>query len=468
MRVSEVRTRLQPIGDLCVDVGTGRVTLEARPLDVGRIGEHAEGDVIVDLVGSAGSGNVVFLTEAGAQQDVLNGAFAVTGIEQRGVRVDLAVGAHEVGAGHGAGLGGALTSGRNCHAGNVVGHLVAQTVAAETTGSIAGVVKEVGGSKCGGRGGIACQAGGIGALAVINVVVNGLPCELVHLGSAAVTDLLESAVGADGVDTGTGLEGNLRLALLTALGGHEDDTVRTAGSVQSRRGGILQNSDALDIVPVDGRKDVGTLNGGRTVDDDEGVGVVRGGGADTTDTDTHIQTGLTVDDRSLKTRNLAFQSAGNGTLSLDDDVLLIDRRDGTGQILFLRGTIGDIDELVEHLGVIGECNVYDGTGTGNNFLVCESDAREDKGSSGPDIQAIGSIQVCHRSGGGALDEDAHARDRFTLSIRHLTGDGVLGECLRTDEECKRSNNETFYHKKNLKNGNRLVLLKFLFYNLNGT
>ena len=431
VRVGEIGAGLQPVGNLGVDVGTGRITLEAGPLDVGRIGQHAEGDMVVDLVGGAGSGDVVLLAEAGSQQDVSDGTFTVAVIEQLGVGVDLAISAHEVGAGHRSRSGGTGTRRGNRHAGNIVEHLVAQTVAAETTGRIAGIVKEVGGSKLGGGGGVAFQAGGVAALAVIDVIIDGLPGELVHLARTAVTDLLEAGVGTDGVDTGTGLEGDLRLALLATLGGHEDDTVRTAGTVQGGGGGILQDGDAFDIVPVDGREDVGTLDGGRAVNDDEGVGVVRGGGTDTTDTDTHIQTGLTVDNRGLQTRHLAFQGAGYGTLGLDDDVLIADRRDRTGQVFLLRGTVSDVDEFVEHLRVLGERYVDDGTGPGNNFLVRKSDAREDEGGTGSHIETVVTIQICHGSGRGALDDDTDARNHFALRIRNLTGNGILGECLQS-------------------------------------
>ena len=70
-----------------------------------------------------------------------------------------------------------------------------------------------------------------------------------------------------------------------------------------------------------------------------------------------------------------------------------------------------------------------------------------EGGAGSHIETIGTIQVCHRSGGGVLDKNAHTRNRFSLCIRHLTGNGVLGEGLQSQcQDCKHHNNETFYHK----------------------
>ena len=49
-----------------------------------------------------------------------------------------------------------------------------------------------------------------------------------------------------------GREIDLRLAFHTLLGSDHDDTVRTAGSIDSRSGGILQDVDGLDIGRVQG------------------------------------------------------------------------------------------------------------------------------------------------------------------------------------------------------------------------
>ena len=72
---------------------------------------------------------------------------------------------------------------------------------------------------------------------------------------------------------------------------------------------------------------------------------------------------------------------------------------------------------------------------------------EDKGGTGLHAEAVGTIQVCHRAGSSALDEDTDARDCFTLGIRNLTGHDILGERLQSHgQDCKHHNKESFYHK----------------------
>ena len=71
------------------------------------------------------------------------------------------------------------------------------------------------------------------------------------------------------------------LTHLTLLGGHEDHTIGSTGSVDGTRGSILQHLDTLDVAGVDVVK---TTLDRHTVDDIQRVAVVDR--ADTTHTDT--------------------------------------------------------------------------------------------------------------------------------------------------------------------------------------
>ena len=77
-------------------------------------------------------------------------------------------------------------------------------------------------------------------------------------------DLLEDLLGGDG--TGV-VEGEL--AALTTVGGHEDDTVCTTGTVDGGGGSVLEDVDGLDILGVDHIEADGLRDD--TVDDDERV-----------------------------------------------------------------------------------------------------------------------------------------------------------------------------------------------------
>ena len=72
---------------------------------------------------------------------------------------------------------------------------------------------------------------------------------------------------------------DLRRAFLAALRGHEDDTIRSAGSVEGGRSGILHDREALDVV----RLETGEVGGGKfdVVDEDQRAGV-RAESGDTT------------------------------------------------------------------------------------------------------------------------------------------------------------------------------------------
>ena len=86
---------------------------------------------------------------------------------------------------------------------------------------------------------------------VASVLVVGGGCRLLPTETSAVTDLGLAVVG------------------VTFLGGHEDHTVGGAGSVDSRRGGVLDYGDALDIIRIDILK---VAQG--TVDKDDRAGFV--------------------------------------------------------------------------------------------------------------------------------------------------------------------------------------------------
>ena len=133
----------------------------------------------------------------------------------------------------------------------------------------------------------------------------------------------------------------LDLAGLALLGGHQDHTVGSTGTVDGCRCSILQDIDALDVVGVDAVK-VATCY---TVDDVKRSSVT--GGADTTDVDLVALTRLRGRLGNLYTRGLAlhsFECVGSVQLG---DVITLYLNGGTGQQLFLHGTVTDDDHVFE-------------------------------------------------------------------------------------------------------------------------
>ena len=191
------------------------------------------------LLVSTACGNVVILTEGLLHQNVTVALFP----KERGVRIDLAIDADQVGAAHRRRRVAAGACGRVGCSRHFVSHPVSECVLLEI-GLTSDIVEKVGAGECPGisigmvRVGVVGVRDSIGTYArksctvdTITIgVIDAPPSELIIVGCFGDFSRI---VRADHVVTNPALEGNLGLAGLTGLGGDEDDTVSSTGTVKS-------------------------------------------------------------------------------------------------------------------------------------------------------------------------------------------------------------------------------------------
>ena len=121
--------------------------------------------------------------------------------------------------------------------------------------------------------------------------------------------------------------------------------------------------------------------------------------------------------------------------------------DGTGNVALAGGTITNDNYVVKEQVVLGKLDVNRLLAGDSDFLSGVADAGEDQGGIVRHIECVDTIQIGHRAGRRTLDEHIDTDERFARSVRNLTGDGILGECLHThDQECRQNHHESFGHK----------------------
>ncbi len=267
----------EPFLGLVFGSHASRQTVVVGVFDDTFVAEVAYRTVEVEAFGTAGDREVVFLTETVAVSflgpvigsDVVRAVVVAEG----GGRVELAVGAdHLLACGEGIEL---------------------------VAGTESGIEVRVGLEVC-------AHCGNIFLVVEVTVAESLVSHLSVHGGAlyGAVT------VNLARVATPAGVKGDAGIALLTTLGGDENHTVGTAGTVKSGGGGVLENGHGLDIHSVESgdiaieRHTVNYIKrSGRTVD-----------GTDTADTHFRSGTGLAVGLKHLYTGNITGKrcnSVGN-------------------------------------------------------------------------------------------------------------------------------------------------------------
>ncbi len=149
-------------------------------------------------------------------------------------------------------------------------------------------------------------------------------------------------------------EGHLRFAAATLLGRDDDDAVRGARTIYSRRRGILEHRHALDVVGVDQTEEIAGIARDATalqwyaVEHDQRVvaGIERG---TATDADGGTGCGRSAVGHDLHTGDLTVdQLFGRGDQALVK-VLRLDRRDRSREVAAACGTVTDDHHLIEVL-----------------------------------------------------------------------------------------------------------------------
>ena len=140
----------------------------------------------------------------------------------------------------------------------------------------------------------------------------------------------------------------------TALGGNQDNTVRTTGTIDSRSGSILQYRNRGDIITTN-RVDF-TLKRRTVYNVQRGCTTVDR--TCTTDTDACARTRLTGTINNLNTCHLTLQCVRYVRLSLVGELFALHLFSRTNELCTSRSTITDNHDFVQHLRVFRQINNY--------------------------------------------------------------------------------------------------------------
>ena len=227
-----------------------------------------------------------------------------------------------------------------------------------------------------------------------------------------------------------------RMAGLTLLGGHEDDTVGTAATVDGGCRGVLQNVDRLDVAGVQ-RLNAGSRHEGHTVDHVERLVAL-------------VERTLTADaDRTELTRALVGGDVDTCCLALQGLEGVVHRT--VVQLLFanvdhracdvalLLRTITDDDHLVEQLTVFLQRDVDSRLAGHGHGLRRIADIRNDQTSiAGNPLNGVVTIEVGNGSVGSTFHHDAGTDDRLAAGVDHITchflGIGTRGTHAEKQQE----------------------------------
>ena len=223
-----------------------------------------------------------------------------------------------------------------------------------------------------------------------------------------------------GGDCDGGVEGDAHLAALSFLSGDDDHTVGSAGTVDGRGGGVLQELDALDVIGVH-RADTGCRD---TVHNVQRGSPVHG--ADTTDLD-----------GSRRVRRTAGGDAYAGDLALEGlhrvtDVHFlggahVDDGHGTGEVGLLFSGITGNDDLVKQLAVLFENNIHLRGGPEDFGDI--SHGGELQGASGRNSEGELAILIGYGSDGRPNLNDSRSDEGFSFrGINRSPDSHVLREC----------------------------------------
>ena len=411
MRETHVQAGLEPVVDLALDVGAAGHTLEVGHLDETFLVEVAEGEhVLVGLV-TAGNGHLVLLADR-------------LGIGAQFQPVVVPLGGDAV-----HDLAGVVVE----EFGDRLGERIVLLVHAEDGIGAAGHLCR------------SHRAGGSKAVAIGHEVV------LVH-----VIDILGPLVGVEGVvarngaggDTDIGLEGDLGATLATALGGDDDDAVRTAGTIERTGGSVLDDGHRLDVVGVEG---VDRAVVRHAVNDIE-----RGGGSvdGTVTADDHgsARTRLTGTGSGLDTGGHTVEGLGDVGDGPLFDLLGLDRLGRSREGLFLRRTISDDEHVGKHFRIGLECDGnHPVSGSVDDYLFSlVADGGEHEGASARNFDRVVAFEIGDSTRPGSFQHDRCSRQRL-IGNGILDGSGnrdVLREGSRHGEEHQRKKNGDFLHKLN--------------------
>ena len=223
---------------------------------------------------------------------------------------------------------------------------------------------------------------------------------------------------------------NLALALLTGLGGNEDNTVTGFGTVDGGGGGILEDFHGLDHFRIQ-ILDVFHL---QAVHDEERSEVTGVRGV-TTDADVGVGARSTGSLDDLHTGGLALEGsrgAGGGTIL---QIIRAHGSHGTREVALLLDTVTDHDGLVEEFGVFLEDDVEDGLVGRRERLIGIADAGHVDAGTSRNVQLEGAVDISHGTNRRIADHNDRGPDNGRArSIGNRSADSaVLGGRNRSQQ-----------------------------------
>ena len=388
IRVGEVHRGDEPHPGLSLifSIDTTGVTLIVGVVHDTRVLQVTDRSVVVEAVGTTGSGNVVLLTisivESFLVPIIRNIIVFTIRVSEFSIRIQLEVGTDEVLA---------FRNGID---------QVTQTAVLLVKQVLVRISIAFGNSMTG----------------ILVLVVQPL-----EEGLVVQTGIGDHVVLGDqaGVDTETGVELDLRITGLTLLGGDDHNTVRAAVTIDGGGGSVLQDRHGFDVLRVDVGN--GTIVRNAIHHDKRAVG--SGHGTDTTDADRISTTTCRVaaGAGNLHTRGSTGKSARYaGRNFLLDGLVVNDRRRSRKGTLGSR-TIRNDDGFVQELAVILEDDVDVGATGYGDILSDISHTKHLKDTVCRNIQRERTRDVRHGINRTvAFQNDIGTDDSFTGGILHGT------------------------------------------------
>ena len=220
----------------------------------------------------------------------------------------------------------------------------------------------------------------------------------------------------------------MHLALGTLLGGHEDDTVGAAGTVDGGRGGVLQDLDGLDILRVEVLDRAAHHR--NAVHDIERRG---GSGEGALTADIH-GTDFTraVVGADIHTGGAALQGFEDVVGRTLGQFFGTDGNHGARHIALLHRTVTNGHGLFEEQAVILQGDGHVG-GRVHPFGNV-ADAGDLEGRAGSDAEFEVTVDIRDHTRGGAGDVNGSSDNRFALGIQDFASGNLLRERGSSGEE----------------------------------
>ena len=244
--------------------------------------------------------------------------------------------------------------------------------------------------------------------------------------------------------------GHLNAVATAATGFHDDDAVGRPRSVNSRRCGIFQDADALDVVGVDvveRFERVGSLR--HVVDNEQGRGVGTNG---PNAPDADVGSVGTRPARLLRHRNARCQALKEvrrcGNLPREQ-FFAADGRHRAGQVGPLLGAVAYHHDLIEVVGPSFQANVDGRAATNGLFQSGIADKAEHQRLSDVGRDRVAAGGVGDGAARGAFNGYRYARQSL---IAGLVGDGarhgsLLGKCGRqAGARAKKNKYKSSFHE----------------------